>query len=228
MKSYGQFCPVAKAAEIVAERWTPLVLRELLMGGRRFNEIRRGVPLMSPSLLSQRLRALERAGIVEKRAVAEGSGSKYLLTRAGEELRGVIEGLGTWGARWARSDLSPDDLDAGLLMWDMRRRLIPEKLPSRRITVEFNFPDERSPQRYYWLVLDRPEIDLCLQPPGYEADLRVTAAVAALTAVWTGDRTMASATASRDIRIEGPRELQRAFPGWLALSVFAGVRSAQA
>ena len=226
MKTYGQFCPVAKAAEVVAERWTPLILRELLSGCRRFNEILRGVPLMSRSLLSQRLRALERAGIVEKRTTP-GGGSEYLLTQAGEELRSVIEGLGTWGARWARSDLSRGDLDAGLLMWDMHRRLIADKLPPRRVTVHFDFPGERAAQRYFWMILNRPEVDLCLQRPGHEEDLKVIADLAALTAVWTGDRTIESVLAAGDVRLEGPRELRRAFPRWLALSVFAGVEPEQ-
>lgn len=223
MKTYGQFCPVAKATEVVAERWTPLVIRELLSGSHRFNDLRRGLPQMSPSLLTQRLRALERAGIVERRRPATGRGWEYHLTVAGEELRPVVMGLGTWGARWVRSDLSADDLDSGLLMWDMRRRLRLDALPKSRVVVHFEFPQEPSARHNYWLIIDCPEVDLCLQFPGFDDDLKVSADLAALTAVWMGDRSYESALASGDVRIDGPRELCRAFPGWLARSVFAEI-----
>jgi DNA-binding HxlR family transcriptional regulator len=231
MKGYGQFCPVAKAAEIFAERWTPLVLRELVCGSRRFSDLHRGVPLMSRTLLAQRLRQLEDAGIVRSAPKSKGRGQEYSLTPAGEELRTLIEGLGEWGQRWARSRTSTDDLDPGLLMWDMHRRLNLERLPDQRVVVLFDFrgvPKHWRPVRYFWLILQRPEVDLCLKDPGYDVDLVVDADLAALTKVWMGDLRLGDALRSRLVRIEGPTGLVRAFPGWLALSEFAGVERPRA
>ena len=226
MKGYGQFCPVAKAAEIFAERWTPLVLRELVCGSRRFSDLHRGVPLMSRTLLVQRLRQFEDAGIVGSTAKARGRGREYFLTAAGEELRPLIEGLGEWGQRWARSQINADDLDPGLLMWDMHRRLNVERLPSQRVVVLFDFrgvPKQWRAVRNFWLIVQRPDVDICLKDPGFGVDLVVEAELAALTKVWMGDIRLVDAMRSRLVRLEGPSTLVRAFPGWLALSEFAGV-----
>ena len=231
MKGYGQFCPVAKAAEIFAERWTPLVLRELVCGSRRFSDLHRGVPLMSRTLLAQRLRQLERAGIIRSAAKAKGRGQEYFLTPAGEELRPLIDGLGEWGQRWARSQFNKDDLDPGLLMWDIHRRLNIERLPSDRVVVLFEFrgvPKAWETLRRFWLILQRSDIDLCLKDPGFEVDLLVDADLAALTRVWMGDVRFLDAMRSRLVRLEGPSVLIRAFPTWLALSEFAGVERPRA
>lgn len=226
MKGYGQFCPVAKAAEIFAERWTPLVLRELVCGSRRFCDLHRGVPRMSRTLLAQRLRQLEHAGIVRSAAKAKGRGQEYFLTEAGEELRPLIEGLGRWGQRWARSQIHADDLDPGLVMWDIHRRVTIERLPAQRVVVLFDFRDVPKAWRMtrsFWLILQRPDVDLCLKDPGFEVDLVVDADLAALTKVWMGDARLVDAMRSGLVRLEGPRVLVRAFPGWLGLSEFAGV-----
>ena len=226
MKGYGQFCPVAKAAEIVAERWTPLVLRELVCGSHRFSHLHRGVPLMSRSLLAQRLAQLEHAGIIRSAARSKGRGREYFLTPAGEELRPVIERLGEWGQRWARSHLSNDDLDPGLLMWDIRRRVNTDRLPDRRVVVQFDFravPKRLQSQATFWLILERSEVDVCLKDPGFETDLVVTADLRALTSAWMGDIRLGDAMRSGLVRVEGPTALVRAFPGWLALSGFAEV-----
>ena len=231
MKGYGQFCPVAKAAEIFAERWTPLVLRELSCGSRRFSDLRRGVPLMSRTLLAQRLRQLEDAGIVRSVAKAKGRGREYFLTPPGEELRPLIQGLGEWGQRWARSQINADDLDPGLLMWDIHRRLNVERLPAHRVVVLFDFrgvPKAWRAVRSFWLILQRADVDLCLKDPGFEVDLVVDADLAALTKVWMGDVRLVDAMRSRLVRLEGPTVLVRAFPGWLALSGFAGVERPRA
>jgi DNA-binding HxlR family transcriptional regulator len=225
MRGYGQFCPVAKACEVVAERWTPLVLRELFCGSRRFNDLHRGVPLMSRSLLTRRLRELEDAGVVARRPGGQGSW-EYVLTPAGEELRPVVEQLGEWGQRWARRHTAPEDLDAGLLMWDVRRRLRKERLPERRMVVRFdlrNVPRGQAAKRTWWLVADRGDVDLCLKDPGFSIDLTVAADLAALTRVWTGRLAFADASRAGLLRLEGPRDLVRGFPGWLALSSFASV-----
>jgi DNA-binding HxlR family transcriptional regulator len=220
---YGQFCPVAKAAEILGERWTPLVLRELICGSTRFNELRRGVPLMSPSLLSKRLKTLERAGIIERSPDPRAGSVEYRLTEAGVELRPIIEQLGVWGKRWTRSDLERRELDPGLLMWDIHRRLNTEKVPARRTVVGFEFTDVFDSMRRWWLVVDRGSVDLCLKDPGYPVDLQVTTDLHTLTAVWNGDTPLRGAVATQRILLEGPRELRRAFPSWLALSLFASV-----
>jgi len=226
MKTYGQFCPVAKAAEIFAERWTPLVLRELVCGSHRFSHLHRGVPRMSRSLLAQRLAQLEDAGIVRSAARTKGRGREYFLTPAGEEFRPLIERLGEWGQRWARSQVSADDLDPGLLMWDIRRRVKTDRLPDRRVVVQFDFravpKTVRSPATF-WLILERREVDMCLKHPGFEIDLVVNADLVALTKAWMGDLRLADAMRSGLVRIEGPTALRRAFPGWLALSGFADV-----
>ncbi len=226
MKGYGQFCPVAKAAEIVAERWNPLILRELLCGSHRFNDLHRGVPLMSRTLLAGRLEQLEHAGIVRSVARPRGRGREYHLTAAGEELRPLIECLGEWGQRWARAQIGRDDLDAGLLMWDIHRRMNLDALPPERVVVRFDFrgvPATMRCPRTWWLVLERREVDLCLKEPGFLADLVVSADLRALTRVWMGDARLAESVRAGLIRLDGPRSLVRAFPSWLSLSAFASV-----
>jgi DNA-binding HxlR family transcriptional regulator len=231
MKGYGQFCPVAKAAEIFAERWTPLVLRELVCGSHRFNDLHRGVPLMSRTLLAQRLVQLEDAGIVRSAARTKGRGREYFLTPAGQELRSVIEGLGEWGQRWARRQVGTDDLDPGLLMWDIRRRVNTDRLPDRRVVVQFDFravpKTVRSPATF-WLILEPRGVDMCLKHPGFEVDLVVDADLLALTKAWMGDVRLADAMRSGLVRVEGPIALVRAFPGWLARSAFADVERPRA
>lgn len=151
---YGQFCPVSMAAEILCTRWTALVVRELLCGTTRFNDLRRGLPRMSPALLSKRLKELEKAGVIAT-APKEGSGVEYHLTPAGEDLRPLILGMGFWGQRWVESKLSLKNLDPSLLMWDIRRNLNPEPLPPRRCTIQFQYPELRDPQRNWWLLVER-------------------------------------------------------------------------
>ena len=225
MRGYGQFCPVAKASEVVAERWTPLVLRELLCGSQRFNDLHRGVPLMSRTLLTRRLRELEDAGVIERRATSPGAW-EYHLTPAGEELRPIIEQLGAWGHRWVRRDVEGNDLDPSLLMWDVRRRIDRSALPDRRVVVRFDLrgvPRAHSAQRTWWLVLEPGEVDLCLKDPGFPVDVTVDADLTALTRVWMGRLALAEAGRSGHVRTEGPRALVRAFPDWLGLSTFATV-----
>lgn len=222
-RSYRQFCPVAKAAEIVAERWTPLIIRELLAGSHRFNDLRRGVPLMSPSLLSQRLKSLEDQGLVERRADSDGDAGDYHLTQAGEELLPVIEALGTWGKRWVRREAASDDLDPGLLMWDIRRRLNVERFPDRRSVLKFEVTDVPGKGCNYWLVIDHGKADICLKDPGFEVDLYISVDVRTLTGVWLGDMTLDKATRTDAMMLHGPREMIRHFKKGLKLSVFAGI-----
>jgi DNA-binding HxlR family transcriptional regulator len=222
MSSYGQFCPVSKAAEVFAERWTPLVVRELLMGSHRFSDLRRGVPLMSPTLLSQRLKTLEAAGIVEAREVPDRHGREYHLTAAGEEFRPIVEALGAWGVRWARNERDIER-DPAILMWDVHRRLALDRFPEGRTVLLFSFADAPKGKRAWWLVVAGGEVDVCLTDPGYPVDLHISARVQSMIDVWSGDVRAADAIRGEEIALDGPRRLRQAFPSWLLLSVFAGV-----
>ena len=224
MKGYGQFCPVAKAAEIFAERWTPLVLRELVAGSTHFNELRRGVPLMSSSLLSQRLKRLEVEGVIERRPAETGHVWEYHLTPAGRELEPLIRMMGDWGARWVRSRLAADDLDVGLLMWDMQRRVRPEQFPARRVVVGFEFRDVVKARRHWWLVSKDNAVDLCVTDPGYEVDLFILTDLPTMTAVWIGNTGLGQAMASGHLEVNGPRQLRAKFGSWLGLSPFAAIK----
>ena len=222
-KGYGQFCPVALASEILAERWTLLVIRELSCGSTRFNDLQRGVPRMSPSLLSRRLRELAFAGIVEIAPSAEGKGSEYRLTPAGAALSPIIEQMGDWAVDWLRRELTADrNLDPDLLMWDVRRRTMQfGELPGGRHVVQFQLSGVPVSRRFYWLVLDDRETDLCFRDPGFAIDLRVGAHVRTLTRIWLGEVSIPAAVADGSLRLEGSRAEVRAFPKWFALSHFA-------
>lgn len=220
-RSYGQFCPVAMAAEIVCCRWTALVLRELLLGSTRFNDLRRGVPRMSPTLLSKRLRELEQAGVVVAVPTAQAGVVDYRLTPAGEALRPVVDALGIWGQRWVEARLSLKNLDPSLLMWDMRRNLDPRPLPERRCTIRFHYPDAGSGQRDWWLVVDLGGVDLCQLDPGFEVDLHVRSALGAMTAVWMGLTTVQREIEAGQITLSGDREIGRSIQRWLGLSPLA-------
>jgi DNA-binding HxlR family transcriptional regulator len=226
MKSgFGQFCPVAVACEVFAERWTPIILREMFAGSRKFSEIRRGVPLISSALLTQGLRALEANGVIVRESLPGSRGQSYQLTQAGREFLPVIEGLGEWGQRWTVR-VERGNLDPGFLMWNVRRRVVLDRLPARRTVVRFKFggvPVRHRGPRLFWLVLDRAQCDLCIEDPGIEVDLHVDADLAAMARIWLGDITFDEALRSRKVQLTGSRELARAFPSWLMLSHFAAV-----
>ena len=228
MMRYGQFCPVAKALELLAERWTLLVVRELLMGSRRFNDLKRGVPLMAPSMLSQRLKTLVDGGIIVKEPSGNGHSYEYRLTPAGEELRPLVLQLGTWGQRWARSSMDSHDLDASLLMWDMRRSLHVDKLPQRQAVIQFEFPDAGKGMRRWWLVIDDGEVDLCLEEPADEADVSVSTSLRTMTQIWLGNLSLAQARAQGILKVAGPARLVRCLGDWLGASGFAHVPPAVA
>ncbi|MGZ5039405.1 MAG: winged helix-turn-helix transcriptional regulator [Usitatibacter sp.] len=226
MKSgFGQICPVAVACEVFAERWTPIILREMFAGSQHFNEIRRGVPLMSSALLAHRLRSLEANGVIESESLPVGRGRRYRLTEAGREFQSVIEGLGTWGQRWTVR-VERDNLDPGFLMWNVRRRIALDRVPARRTVVRLKFggvPVRYRGPRIFWLMLDRTQSELCIEDPGFEVDLHVEADLASLARVWLGDIAFENVVRSGKIRLTGPRKLAEAFPTWLKLSHFAGV-----
>ncbi|GAA3607132.1 winged helix-turn-helix transcriptional regulator [Microlunatus ginsengisoli] len=217
---YHQFCPVAKAMELLDERWTMLIMRELLYGSRRFTELRHGLPTMSPSLLSKRLQQLVRAGLV-RREEAGGSVS-YVPSQAAEELRPVLEGLGAWGVRWA-GELGDADLDPKLLMWDFHRIIDPALLPAERTVVVFDFPDAPAKARRWWLVLTAEEVDVCDFDPGHTVAVEITSPLRTMVEIWRGDLAWDRALRTGAVRLTGAADYRRAVPRWFAPSRFAAV-----
>ena len=224
--SYGQYCPVARAAEIVADRWTPVLLRELLAGVERFNDLERGLPGISRGLLLQRLRHLEAAGVVARTVTGSGRTSAYQLTAAGAELQALIDTLGQWGARWAFGEPRTDELDPVLLLWFMRRRIDVAQLPPRRVVVEFAFHRTR-PSRV-WLVIDRADVSVCLKDPGFDPDVVVSGSLAAFYEVWLGRVPLSRASGDGRVELAGGPAIKRAFLRSLQLSPMADAVSATA
>jgi DNA-binding HxlR family transcriptional regulator len=224
--SYRQFCPVAMAAEILCTRWTVVLLRELVAGSTRFNELRRGVPRMSPALLSQRLKELEAAGIVARTASRSEPGIfEYQLTASGRELEPIVEAFGIWGQRWIETELSLQHLDVQLLMWDIRRNLDTTPMPARCNVVQFVYPELSSAQRSWWLIVDPATgVDLCSIDPGFDVDLYVSVDLRTMTAIWMGLDTVRAAVASQRMLLTGDRKLASAMQTWLGLSPFAKER----
>ena len=221
--SYRQFCPVAMAAEVLCNRWTVIVLRELVSGSTRFNEIRRGVPRMSPALLSKRLKDLEEAGIVRRVASPVEPGVlEYHLTRAGRDLKPVVESIGIWGQRWVESNPSLQNLDPDLLRWDMRRNIDPSPMPRRRSVIEFIYPEQPAKHGHYWLVVTPGAgVDLCSIDPGFDVDLYVTTDLRTMTAIWMGLASVRETLAAKTLMLTGDRQLAKDIQAWLRLSPFA-------
>ena len=216
MKIYGQFCPLAQATQLLCERWTLLVVRELIAGSTRFSELQKGVPLMSPALLSTRLKQLVHAGVVKQ--CGQKGNQTYQLTASGLELRPIVELLGAWGHRWARSSLNEDDLDAGLLMWDMRRSIDPAAFPDHRVVVQFEYPDAPSGARDWWLVAEDGEIDLCHNDNGYEIDIMIKCSLKTMTEVWICELAFSDAVKQGDIDVLGNPKLVNKLQDWLRSS----------
>ncbi len=198
---YQQFCPLAMAAELLCTRWTMVLLRELVAGSTRFNDLRRGVPKMSPTLLSQRLKELELAGIVERVELKSEKGIfEYRMTEAGRDLRAVVEAMGIWGQKWVEARLSLKNLDPSLLMWDMRRNLDPSPLPDRRVVIQFLYQELPLSKRHWWLVVEPScEVDLCWSDPGFDVDLYVSTDLRTMTAIWMGVTTVAKEARQRHL-----------------------------
>jgi len=228
MGAYNQFCPVARACTALTDRWTPLVLRELLMGSYRFNDLRKGVPLMSRSLLATRLRQLEEAGVVARIPKPDGKGQEYRLTAAGEQARPIIEQLAVWGDRWLRAPLREEELDPGLLMWDLRRGLDLTATGTRRVVVKFaldGLPRSRHAVSTWWLLVEAGSADLCVTDPGHRVDLTVRADLEAFTAFWIGRAGWTLARAEGRIRVEGPGKEAEALARWLGAAPPDGFRT---
>ena len=221
--SYRQFCPVAMAAEILCTRWTVVLLREMIAGSTRFNDLRRGVPRMSPALLSQRLKELEEAGVVARvKAKGEPDLFEYRLTKAGNELKPLVEAFGFWGQRWIESELTLENLDPQLLMWDMRRNLDLRPMPKRRSTIQFRYPNAPAAHRVWWLIVSPEEgVDLCSVDPGHDVDLYVQSDLKTMTAIWMGLDTVRKALSDGRMELVGDKQLAANMQTWLGLSPFA-------
>lgn len=225
MKRYGQFCPVAKAAELFCERWTPLVIRDLAWGATRFSELQRGVPLMSPTLLSKRLRQLEAEGIVERRRAPGARQHTYHLTAAGEEFVPVVEALGVWGQRWTRRELEEGEVDLGLLIWSLERNVHADAFGTGRTVVELALLDQPKAKQRWWFVCDAGELELCVDAPGFDVDLHLEVTLPDIIHIVRGDLSLARALDAGRLVAHGPTRLRRALRRWLNLSPLAAVRS---
>jgi DNA-binding HxlR family transcriptional regulator len=214
--SYGQYCPISRALDLLGERWSLLILRDMVLGATRFNDIARGLPGLSRSLLTKRLRQFERAGLVER------LGSQYLMTEAGRDLRPLLMGLGEWGSRWAFGDPRPDELDAELLVWWMHERMDTSELPGRRHVFHLRFAGE---SREFWIVIEGDDPSVCLYDPGFDVDVTITSELDVLYEVWLGRRPLAGALREGTVAFEGPSAITRRMPTVLQLSPVAPIVS---
>ena len=219
MYLYRQYCPVARAAEIVADRWTVLIVRELLADVNHFDQLERGLPHISRALLVERLKRLERTGVLERRVLSHGKQTEYRLTAAGRELQTLIDTFGEWGARWSFGEPRPNELDPSILLWWIRRRVALHSIPQRRTVIEFDFRSAR--KQRFWLLLEPTEVSVCLKHPGFDVDVMVSADITALYRVFAGRTTLAEALHRKQVRLEGSPADLRAFPQWFTWSPMA-------
>jgi DNA-binding HxlR family transcriptional regulator len=226
MTSYGQFCPVAKATEIIGEKWALLILRELLLGTCRFNDFQRSMSRISPTVLNKRLKELEAKGIVLKRPLSGQRGHEYRLTAMGKELEPIIEQVAIWGQRWARGQMSEDELDVELLMWDIHRRIRMDSLPDGETVLYFYFSDLDKYQKW-WLVVSRDDVDLCTEDPGKDVDLYLSSDLRTMVEVWQGDQDLGTMLRRERILATGSKALIRSMEDWFGLCVYADVRPAE-
>jgi DNA-binding HxlR family transcriptional regulator len=219
MHLYGQYCPVARAAEILADRWTVLIVRELLADVNHFNELERGLPRISRTLLAERLRRLEQTGVLQRRGTSRGKPTEYRLTAAGRELQRIIDLFGEWGARWAFGPPRPSELDPIILLWWMRRRVAFDCISRRRTVIQFDF--RQAPQPSYWLLIEPGDVSVCLKHPGFDVDVIVAADIMTFYQVWLGRFSLIEAMRKNHLRVDGAPADIRAFPTWFTWSPMA-------
>ncbi|MDH5723221.1 MAG: helix-turn-helix transcriptional regulator [Alphaproteobacteria bacterium] len=217
-RKYGQYCPIAKAAEVIGERWTLLILREIMLGSCRFNEIKRGIPLISTALLSKRLGDLEFAGVIKKVKIESSKSYEYHMTKIGKQVQPIIVNLGLWGQHWLEDKLGKKDLDMGALMWDVRRRINAENLPDGRTVLHFEFPDAPKIMRMWWIVVEHESVDLCYSDPGYEVDLYVSTDKTSMAHIWLGKLDLKKAIRDNTFELIGDRGLIKTIESWFLLS----------
>lgn len=223
MKGYGQFCPVAKTAELIGEKWTLLILRELLLGTTRFNDFQRAMSRMSPTLLTKRLRQLEDGGIILRKKLSKQKGYEYRLTAAGKELSPLIEVLAVWGMRWTRGQLSDDELDVEFLMRELQRRIQTEQLPDGETIICLIF-DELPKHKSWWLIVNNGAVDVCTEDPGKEVDLFIHSSVRTLAEVWEGSLDIRTALHNELIKVHGLRHLINTLPNWFGVCLYKDVK----
>ncbi len=225
MKSYGQFCPVAKAAELFCERWTPLIVRDLAAGATRFSELQRGVPLMSPTLLSRRLKQLEAEGVVERRRASTGKSWTYHLTPSGIEFIPMVETLGVWGQRWSRRQLAEGEIDLGLLLWALERSVNANAFGGKRAVIHLTFNDQPKGKDTWWLINQDDACELCLEDPGYEVDLYLTCSLPDMIYLIRGDLALSTALESGRLDAHGTAAIKKQLPAWFNLGPITQVAS---
>ncbi|MGH8119805.1 MAG: winged helix-turn-helix transcriptional regulator [Gammaproteobacteria bacterium] len=223
---YKQFCPVAKASELLGEKWTILIIREALMGATRFNEFQRGLPLISPTMLTKRLHELAKNGLLTRKRIPAQKGYKYYLTEAGKELFPVIKQLGDWGMRWARGQMEDSDLDVELLMLYLGRSIKPEKLPGEETIIQFNFSDLEKLGKW-WIVVRNNDVDVCLEDPGKDVDVWFVTDLRTMIEVWMGDITYRQAIREKRLKLIGSPSLTSNVTRWMADSVYSGIPPAK-
>ena len=223
---YGQFCPIAKSMEILGEKWTLLIVREMLMGGTRFNELQRGLSLISPTILTKRLNDLAEAGVILRKKIPGQRGYEYFLTEMGKELLPVVKQIGEWGMRWARGRMGDTELDVELLMLYLQRSIQPDKLPGNETVIRFKFTDLTEFSDWWIVVADR-NVDVCVQDPGKDVDIYFTTDLRTMIATWMGDIPYRSAISSGKLKLVGAAALTRNISSWMSDSIFAGMPSAK-
>ena len=225
--SYNQFCPIAKAMEMLGEKWTLLIVRELLMGSSRFNHFQRGLPSISPTLLTKRLSAMEQQGLLIKKRIPGQKGYEYFATNACQELFPVIEQVGIWGMHWAREQMTEEDFDLELLMLYLERSVQADKLPGNETIIRFNFNDVKE-YANWWLVVNDEKVDVCVHDPGKEVDIYFNVCVRVMCQLWMGDISYRKAQQDGLLKLVGPKALTKHVESWLKPSIFAGMQPASA
>jgi len=222
---YGQFCPVAKATEILGEKWTLLIIRELLMGGTRFNVLQRGLSQISPTILTKRLSSLESQGLIMRKKIQGQRGYEYFPTGSCQELLPIIRQVGDWGMRWARNHLTESDYDVELLMLYLQRSIVPEKLIGAETVLRFKFTDIDDLSDW-WLLIKGQDVDICVTDPGKDVDVYFTTSVRVMAGIWMGDTTYKKSIAEGSLKVVGPKALTREITAWMGNSIFTELPSA--